>query len=122
MKPTDHARNDAAMNVTRNRTGRAPAPSDDAMRNPGDEPMDEFDPGKPIRGDHCLTIYITHDVKSRLKRLGDRYDRPMSDIVRGVLRVGIPMMEALTQAEEVMVHEYIKLFRKLRKVKSLKEV
>jgi hypothetical protein len=32
------------------------------------------------------------------------------------------MMEGLSQAEEVMVKEYIQLFRRLRQVKSLKEL
>ena len=46
----------------------------------------------------------------------------MADIVRAVLRIGIPMMEGLSQAEETMVREYIQLFRKLRQVKALKEI
>jgi len=32
------------------------------------------------------------------------------------------MMEGLSEAEEIMVREYIQLFRKLRQVKALKEV
>jgi len=43
-------------------------------------------------------------------------------MVRAVLRIGIPMMEGLSEAEEVMVREYIGLFRKLRQVRSLKEI
>ena len=62
------------------------------------------------------------ELKSRLEALADKYDRTVSDIVRAVLRIGIPMMEGLSQAEEVMVREYIQLFRKLRQVKSLKEI
>lgn len=77
---------------------------------------------QPTRGDHCLNVFISHELKSRLKELADRYDRTTADIVRAVLRIGIPMMEGLSQAEEVMVREYIQLFRKLRQVKSLKEV
>ena len=43
-------------------------------------------------------------------------------MVRAVLRIGIPMMEGLSAAEEIMVKEYIALFRKLRQVKSLKDI
>ena len=43
-------------------------------------------------------------------------------MVRAVLKIGIPMMEGLSEAEEIMVREYVQLFRKLRQVKSLKEI
>ena len=75
-----------------------------------------------LRGEHCLNIYISYELKDKLKKLADKYDRTTSDIVRAVLRIGIPMMEGLSQAEEVMVREYIALFRKLRQVKSLKDI
>ncbi len=75
-----------------------------------------------VRGEHCLSIFVSYELKSRVKALAEKYDRTTSDIVRAVLRVGIPMMEGLSQAEEIMVREYIQLFRKLRQVKSLKEI
>jgi predicted DNA-binding protein len=77
---------------------------------------------QPTRGDHCLNVFVSHELKTRLKELADRYDRTTADIVRAVLRIGIPMMEGLSQAEEIMVREYVQLFRKLRQVKTLKEV
>jgi predicted DNA-binding protein len=75
-----------------------------------------------VRGEHCLNIFVSYELKGRLKALAEKYDRTTSDIVRAVLRIGIPMMEGLSQAEEIMVREYIQLFRKLRQVKSLKEI
>lgn len=75
-----------------------------------------------IRGEHCLNVFISYELKNNLQQLADKYDRTVSDIVRAVLRIGIPMMEGLSQAEEVMVKEYIQLFRKLRQVKSLKDI
>ena len=77
---------------------------------------------RKLRGEHCLNLFISYELKSRLGELAKKYDRTTSDIVRAVLRVGIPMMEGLSQAEEIMVKEYVELFRKLRKVKSLKEI
>ncbi|RKX28268.1 MAG: hypothetical protein DRP47_04790 [Candidatus Zixiibacteriota bacterium] len=74
------------------------------------------------RGDHCLNVFVSYELKNRIKELAEKYDRTTSDMVRSVLRIGIPMMEGLSEAEEVMVREYIQLFRKLRQVKSLKEV
>lgn len=75
-----------------------------------------------VRGDHCLNVFVSHELKTSLKELAGKYDRTTADIVRAVLRIGIPMMEGLSQAEEVMVREYIQLFRKLRQVKALKEI
>ena len=75
-----------------------------------------------VRGDHCLNVFVSHELKTSLKELARKYDRTTADIVRAVLRIGIPMMEGLSQAEEVMVREYVQLFRKLRQVKALKEI
>jgi len=61
-------------------------------------------------------------LKSQLKELAQKYDRTMADMVRAVLRIGIPMMEGMSKAEEIMVREYVQLFRKLRQVKALKDV
>lgn len=77
---------------------------------------------RKTRGEHCINIFVSYELKERLKLLAARYDRTMADIIRAVLRVGIPMMEGISQAEETMVREYIQLFRKLRRVRSLKEV
>jgi len=74
------------------------------------------------RGEHCLNVFVSHELKTRLKELAEKYDRTTADMVRAVLRIGIPMMEGLSQAEETMVREYIQLFRKLRQVKALKEI
>ncbi|RKX21861.1 MAG: hypothetical protein DRP35_03315 [Candidatus Zixiibacteriota bacterium] len=75
-----------------------------------------------IKGSHCISIFVSYELKEKLKQLADRYDRTTADMVRAVLKIGIPMMEGLSQAEELMVKEYISLFRKLRQVKSLKDI
>lgn len=79
-------------------------------------------PARRLRGEHCVNVFVSYELKDRLKSLARRYDRTTSDMVRAVLRIGIPMMEGLSKAEEVMVKEYIQLFRKLRQVKSLKDI
>ena len=84
--------------------------------------MESKKKNRKVRGEHCLNIFVSYELKNRLKELAEKYDRTTSDIVRAVLRIGIPMMEGLSQAEEIMVREYIQLFRKLRQVKSLKEI
>ncbi len=77
---------------------------------------------RKLRGEHCVNIFISYELKERLQQLAEKYDRTVADMVRAVLRIGIPMMEGLSEAEEIMVKEYVQLFRRLRQVKSLKEV
>ena len=77
---------------------------------------------KKLRGEHCVNVFVSYELKERIKLLAKKYDRTTSDMVRAVLKIGIPMMEGLSEAEEIMVQEYISLFRKLRKVKSLKDL
>ena len=74
------------------------------------------------RGDHFVTLRISYQTKEQLKRLAERYDRPVADMIRAVLKVGIPMMDGMSRAEEVMVKEYVQLFRRLRQVKALKDI
>ncbi len=76
---------------------------------------------KKLRGEHCLNVFISYELKERLNFLARKYDRTTADIVRAVLKVGIPMMEGISEAEETMVKEYMQLFRKLRQVRELKE-
>jgi predicted DNA-binding protein len=64
--------------------------------------------------EHGLNIFVSYELKRRLKNLALRYDRPMADIARSVLRIGMLMVESMAQAEEEMVREYMELFRKLR--------
>ena len=75
-----------------------------------------------VRGEHCLNVFISYELKRQLKQLAEKYDRTMADIIRAVLRIGIPMMEGISQAEETLVKEYVQLFRKFRKIKDLKEI
>ena len=84
--------------------------------------MNEEIQKEKLRGGHCLNIFVSYELKERLKTLADKYDRTTSDMVRAVLKIGIPMMEGLSEAEEMMVKEYVQLFRKLRQVKSLKGI
>ena len=67
----------------------------------------------------CLWVLFTGKTRLRLT-LKDFY--PDLKIIWRILKIGIPMMEGLSDAEEIMVREYIHLFRKLRRVKSLKDI
>ena len=73
-----------------------------------------------LRGDHCLNIFVSYQLKERIMKLADKYDRTMADMVRTLIKVGIPVMEGLTGAEERMLRDSILVARKLRKVRQMK--
>ncbi len=77
---------------------------------------------RKVRGNHSLNIFVTYDLKQRLQIMADRHERTLADIVRAVIKIGIPVMEGISEAEEHMVKEYLQLFRKFRKMKNLKEI
>ncbi len=77
---------------------------------------------RKLRGDHCLNVFVSYELKDKLNGLAKRYDRTTADMVRALLNIGIPMMEGISQAEEKMVKEYTQIFRKFRKIKDLKEI
>lgn len=80
------------------------------------------EPIKKLRGEHCLNIFISYELKKRINELAEKYDRTVADIVRMLMRIGIPIMEALSKAEEEMMKDYIQLFRKMRKVREVKDI
>lgn len=77
---------------------------------------------KPVRGEHCLNVFVSCELKEQLKSLAKRYDRTVAGMVRSILIIGIPVMEGLSEAEGKMIREYIRLFRKFRKMKDIKDL
>lgn len=75
-----------------------------------------------LKGEHCLNIFVSYELKEKLKGLAKRYDRTTANMVRALLNIGIPIMEGISEAEEKMIKEYTQLFRKFRKIKNLKEI
>ncbi len=73
-----------------------------------------------LRGEHCLNIYISYQLKERITRLAEKYDRTMADMVRTLIKLGIPVMEGLTEAEEKILRDSVTLTRKMRKVRQMK--
>lgn len=76
----------------------------------------------PGRREHSIQVFVSHEFKDQLKTLARKYNRSVADIVRAILKIGIPMFESLSDAEETMVREYVELFRRLRRVRTLKDI
>jgi predicted DNA-binding protein len=74
------------------------------------------------KGEHCLNVYVSYELKKRVIELSEKHERTMADMVRALLKIGIPIMEGISEAEEMMVKEYVELFRRFRKMKNLKEL
>ena len=72
-----------------------------------------------LRGQHCINIFVSYELKERILNLAQKYDRTMADMVRTLVKMGIPIMEGLTEAEERMLKDYIHLIRKMRKIKKM---
>ena len=75
---------------------------------------------KKIRGKHCVNIFISYPLKERIQKLAQRYDRTMADIVRTLIKVGIPVMEGITEAQERLLNDSLKVIRRLRRIKEMK--
>jgi len=73
-----------------------------------------------LRGEHCLNVYVSYQLKERIIRLAEKYDRTMADMVRTLIKVGIPVMEGLSEAEEKILNDSVTLARKMRKVRQMK--
>jgi len=78
------------------------------------------EPITKLRGEHNLNIFVSYQLKERIMKLAEKYDRTMSDMVRTLIKVGIPVMEGLTEAEERVLKDSILVARKLRKVRQMK--
>lgn len=73
-----------------------------------------------LRGEHCLNIFVSYQLKERIMKLAEKYDRTMADMVRTLIKLGIPVMEGLTEAEENILKDSVTLARKMRKVRQMK--
>ena len=78
------------------------------------------EPITKLRGEHCLNVFVSYQLKQRIMTLAEKYDRTMADMVRTLIKVGIPVMEGLTEAEERMLRDSIDWARKARKVKQMR--
>lgn len=72
-----------------------------------------------LRGEHCINVFLSYELKERIHQIAERYDRTMADIVRTLLKVGIPVLEGLSEAEESLLLDYMKVIKKMRRVKKI---
>ena len=73
------------------------------------------------RGEHCLNVYLSYELKNRLVELAEKYGLALADIARQVIKAGIPVFESLTSSQEELINGYVQLLRKDRKLGELKK-
>lgn len=73
------------------------------------------------KGEHNLNLFISYELKCRLQALAEKYELSASDIVRQVLKAGLPVFESLSTAQEELISGYIDLLRKNRSMAELKK-
>lgn len=76
---------------------------------------------KRSHGEQVFNVYVSHELKQRVVALAEKYERPMADMVRVLIRIGLPVLEGLNQAEEQLLTESVRLVKRLKKVRDWKK-
>ncbi len=95
----------------------------DQSRRPHAENASEI-PSRGARktGDgHYLNVQISYETKCRIVALSEKFGLSATDIVRQVLKAGLPVFETLSAAQEQLLSGYIELLRKSRGMGELKK-
>lgn len=62
--------------------------------------------------DRSLNIQVSWELKQALEELAQRYDRTLATVVRSLLRLGIPVLHGIWEAEKEMLDDPSGLFRR----------
>ena len=73
---------------------------------------------KKRRGEHCLNVYVTYELK---ERLAEQHGLSTADLIRQVIKAGLPVFEALDAAQKELIGGYVLLLRTHRIIGELKQ-
>ncbi len=96
----------------------------DSNRRPELEPALERTPARrreKARGEHCLNVYVSYELKNQLVNLAEKYGLSLADIVRQVIKAGIPVFESLSASQEELITGFVQMLRKSRSMGELKK-
>lgn len=65
-----------------------------------------------IKHDRPLNIFVSYELKQALEELAERHDRTLTSVVRTLLTMAIPVVNAVWEAEETLLQESVSLFRR----------
>ncbi len=73
------------------------------------------------RGEHGLNVHVSYELKNQLVNLAEKYGLSLADIVRQVIKAGVPVFESLTASQDELITGFIQLLRKSRSMGELKK-
>ena len=74
---------------------------------------------KKIKHDRPLNIFVSYELKQALEELAERHDRTLTNVVRTLLTMAIPVVNAVWEAEGRLLQESAGLFRRSPTPKKL---
>jgi predicted DNA-binding protein len=51
-----------------------------------------------LRGQHAIKLFVSTELKARLSVLSDELGRPLADVARTLIWMGLPIMEGMDAA------------------------
>jgi hypothetical protein len=66
----------------------------------------------PVKHDRSLNIHVSWELKQALEDLAQRYDRTLATVVRSLIRLGVPVLQGIWEAERKMLDDPSGLFRR----------
>lgn len=66
-------------------------------------------------------MYVSYEFKRRLLALSETYRLSLADILRLVIKAGIPVFESLAASQEELLSGFVQLLRKSRAMGELKK-
>jgi hypothetical protein len=63
------------------------------------------------RGQHALKLFVSTELKARLGTLSESLDRPLADVCRTLLWIGLPILEGLDSAQQRGTDWWVRRFQ-----------
>ena len=74
-----------------------------------------------LRGQHAVKLFVSTDMKARLSALSESLDRPLADVCRTLMWMGLPILEGIDQAQARGATWWTKRFQSEGETDSLEE-
>jgi predicted DNA-binding protein len=58
-----------------------------------------MNPKPQLRGQHAVKIFVSTELKARLSTLSQQLGRPLADVTRTLIWMGLPILEGMEAAQ-----------------------
>jgi len=76
---------------------------------------------KDARGKHNINLFVSGDLKNRIKKVADRHHRTVSDLTRQVIVIGLRLFEAFSDAEAEAFEELLRVTKSRQRLRLLRD-